>query len=118
MTFKQIKKRLIESRNEFTNSIRFTYEGYKEKIEVVDKIPEVLNWLKKELPDCRLSAEWSADPECYDASSIFIEIYFPKSVNFEKAFNKIKQLNSQKRIFFPSVSNSIIFRKTLKDNAQ
>lgn len=111
MTAEEIKKELIDCRDSFTNSIRFTYEGYKEKIEAIDKIPEVLTWLKKELPDYRLSAEWSADPECHDASSIFIKIYFPRSVNFEKAFNKVKQLNNQKRKFFPSVSNSIIFAR-------
>ncbi len=114
MTAEEIKKELIDCRDSFTNSIRFTYEGYKEKIEAVDKIPEVLNWLKKELPDYRLSAEWSAGPECHDASSIFIKIYFPESVNFKKAFNKINQLDEQKQKLFSSISNSILLLQDIE----
>ena len=108
MTDKQIKKDLIESRESFTQSIRHTYVGYQEKIDAVDKIPKTIKFLEKEFPGHRLVAEWDADPECHEANSIFINIYFPNCTDIKEIFD-IRNVVSHKFCkLFPIASKSII----------
>jgi hypothetical protein len=108
MTVDEIKTALIENRNSFTQSIRHTYAGYQKTIDAVDKIPEIIKLLQKELPGHKLAAEWEASPECYDAGSIFVNIYFSHSVDIRKAHEKNKELYVILREKFPVVSQSVV----------